>query len=97
MAGIAAAYDGYRASLNGKTAPEQSGFTGDQQFFIAFGQNWGSVTRDAALRQGVLADPHAPGQYRALTVRNEDGWYKAFDIQPTDKLYLAPKDRVRIW
>jgi len=66
-------------------------------FFIAFGQNWASVTRDAALRQQVLTDPHPPSQYRALTVRNEDGWYTAFDIQPTDKLYLAPKDRVRIW
>ncbi len=42
VAGIAAAYDGYRASLAGKTAPSQDGFTGDQQFFIAFGQNWGT-------------------------------------------------------
>ena len=89
--------DAFHASLKGNAAPKVANFTGDQQFFIAFGQNWGSVTRDAALRQQVLTDPHAPGQYRALTVRNEDGWYTAFDIQPTDKLYLAPKDRVRIW
>jgi putative endopeptidase len=97
IAGLAAAYDAYHASLEGKPAPKVDNFTGDEQFFIAFGQNWGGVTRDAALRQQVLTDPHAPGQYRALTVRNEDGWYNAFDIQPTDKLYLAPKDRVRIW
>jgi putative endopeptidase len=97
VAGLAAAYDAFHASLKGSTAPKVDTFTGDQQFFIAFGQNWGSVTRDAALRQQVLTDPHAPGQYRALTVRNEDGWYSSFDIQPTDKLYLAPKDRVRIW
>jgi len=97
VAGLAAAYDAFHASLKGSTAPTVDTFTGDQQFFIAFGQNWGSVTRDAALRQQVLTDPHAPGQYRALTVRNEDGWYRSFDIQPTDKLYLAPKDRVRIW
>jgi endothelin-converting enzyme/putative endopeptidase len=56
-----------------------------------------SITRDAAPRQQVLTGPHAPGKYRALTVRNEDGWYSAFDIQPTDKLYLAPNARVRIW
>jgi endothelin-converting enzyme/putative endopeptidase len=97
VAGLAAAYDAYHASLKGGPAPKVDNFTGDEQFFIAFGQNWGSVTRDAALRQQVLTDPHAPGQYRALTVRNEDGWYNAFDVQPTDKLYLAPKDRVRIW
>jgi endothelin-converting enzyme/putative endopeptidase len=97
VAGLAAAFDAYHASLKGSEAPKVDNLTGDEQFFIAFSQNWGSVTRDAALRQQVLSDPHAPGEYRALTVRNEDGWYTAFDIKPTDKLYLAPKDRVRIW
>jgi len=97
VAGLAAAFDAFHASLKGAPAPKVADFTGDQQFFIAFAQNWASVTRDAALRQQVLTDPHPPGQYRALTVRNEDGWYTAFDIQPNDKLYLAPKDRVRIW
>jgi putative endopeptidase len=97
VAGLTAAFDGYHASLNGKTAPMDGNFTGDQQFFIAFGQNWGSVVRDAALRQQVLADPHAPARFRAATVRNNDGWYAAFDIKPTDKLYLAPKERVNIW
>jgi putative endopeptidase len=97
VAGIAAAYDGYRASLPDKTAPLQDDFTGDQQFFIAFGQNWGSKTREAALRQQVMTDPHAPSQYRADTVRNIDAWYNAFTVRPEDKLYLAPQDRVRIW
>jgi putative endopeptidase len=97
VAGIAAAYDGYRASLMGKTAPVQDGFSGDQQFFIAFAQNWGAKTREAALRQEVMTDPHAPGEYRALTVRNIDAWYATFDVKPGEKLYLAPGDRVRIW
>jgi len=97
VAGLAAAYDAFHASLKASTAPKVDNFTGDQQFFIAFGQNWGGVTRPAALRQQVLTDPHAPGEYRALTVRNDDGWYTAFDIKPTDKLYLTPKARVRIW
>jgi endothelin-converting enzyme/putative endopeptidase len=97
VAGIAAAYDGYHASLAGQTAPTQDGFTGDQQFFIAFGQNWGSKTREAALRQQVLTDPHAPAEYRAATVRNIDGWYEAFNVEPGEKLYLAQPDRVRIW
>jgi predicted metalloendopeptidase len=45
----------------------------------------------------VLTDPHAPGEYRAATVRNIDAWYSAFDIKPGEKLYLAPDARVRIW
>ena len=97
LAGLSAAYDGYRASLAGKTAPTQDGFSGNQQFFIAFGQNWGSKAREAALRQQVLTDPHSPAQFRADTVRNIDSWYSTFDVQPGEKLYLAPADRVQIW
>jgi putative endopeptidase len=97
LGGISAAYDGYHAALEGKPAPVQDGFTGDQQFFIAFGQNWGSKTREAALRQQVMTDPHSPAQYRADTARNIDAWYAAFDVQPGEKLYLAPAERVRIW
>jgi endothelin-converting enzyme/putative endopeptidase len=97
VAGISAAYDGYRASLGGKPAPVQDGFSGDQQFFVAFGQNWASKMREATLRQRVLTDPHAPFEFRAATVRNIDAWYPAFGVQPGEKLYLAPPDRVRIW
>jgi endothelin-converting enzyme/putative endopeptidase len=97
VAGIAASYDGYRASLGGKPGPEQQGFTSDQQFFIAFAQDYGSKTRDAALRAQVMGDSHSPGQYRAATVRNIDAWYDAFKVKPGQKLYLAPPDRVRIW
>ena len=97
VAGISAAYDGYHASLQGKPAPAQDGFTADQQFFIAFAQNYGSKEREASLRRRVLTDSHAPAQYRALTVRNIDAWYAAFDVQAGEALYLAPADRVRIW
>lgn len=97
VAGIAAAYDGYHASLSGKTAPMQDGFSGDQQFFIAFGQNWGSETREATLRQRVMTDSHAPAEYRADTVRNIDAWYAAFNVVPGEKLYLDPPQRVKIW
>ena len=97
VAGLSAAYEGYHAALGGKTAPVQDGFTGDQQSFIAFAQNYGSKIREAALRQQVLTDPHAPAQYRADTVRNIDAWYKAFSVTPGETLYLAPPERVQIW
>ncbi len=97
VAGLAAAYDGYRASLNGEEAPVIDGFTGDQRFFIAYTQVWGTKWREEALRQRILNDGHAPGQYRALTVRNLDAWYAAFDVQPGHELYLAPEERVEIW
>ncbi len=97
LAGVSAAYDGFHAALDGKPAPMQDGFTGDQQFFIAFGQNWGSKVREQALRQQVLTNEHAPGEYRAETVRNVDAWYRAFDVKPGETLYLPPNERVVIW
>jgi len=97
VAGLQAAYDAYHASLGGKEAPVIDGFTGDQRFFIAYAQTWATKMRDEAMRARIATDGHAPGMYRALTVRNLDAWYKAFNVQPTDKLYLAPDKRVRVW
>ena len=97
VAGLAAAYDAYRASLGGRPAPVVAGLTGDQQFFVSFAQSWRSKLRDPLLRQQILGDSHAPNEYRADTVRNLDPWYEAFDVQPGQKLYLAPSDRARVW
>lgn len=97
VAGLAAAYDAYRASLGGKEGPAVNGFTGDQQFFISFAQTWRYKAREAAMRRQVLTNGHAPAPYRALTVRNLDAWYTAFDVKPGEKLYLAPTERVKVW
>lgn len=97
LAGLAAAYDAYRLSLYGQLGRAVDGFSGDQRFFISFGQSWRAKTRDAALRNIVLTNGHAPDQYRALTVRNLDPWYAAFSVMSGDKLYLDPAMRVRVW
>ena len=97
LAGLATSYVAYRASLRGTEAPVVDGLTGDQQFFLAYAQSWRTYMRPEALRQFLIKDGHAPAHYRALTVRNLDPWYAALPIKETDKLYLAPKDRVRVW
>ncbi|MEO7276562.1 MAG: M13 family metallopeptidase [Sphingomicrobium sp.] len=97
VAGLGASYEAYKASLNGKPAPTIQGLTGDQRFFIAFAQAWADKTRDAALRNLVLTNGHAPDQVRALTVRNLDAWYPAFNVKPGQKLYLPPDKRVKLW
>ena len=97
LAGINASLDAYHASLHGKPAPKVGEFTGDQLFFIAFGQNWQGKAREAALRRQILTDGHAPGPIRAETVRNLDAWYTDFHVDPAQKLYLPPDKRVRIF
>jgi putative endopeptidase len=97
LAGLEVAYQAYRKSLGGKEAPVIDGLTGDQRFFLAFAQSWRSKAREAALRAQVIGDGHAPGQFRARTVRNIDAWYDAFGVKQGQEMYLAPDDRVRIW
>ena len=97
LAGVNVALDAYHISLGGKPAPVIDGFTGDQRFFLGFGQIWQTKSREDALRQQVTTDPHTPGMYRGYVVRNLDDWYKAFDVQPGTAYYLAPKDRIKVW
>ena len=97
VAGLAAAYDAYRASLQGKEAPVIGGFTGDQRFFISYAQGWATKMREETYRARLATDGHAPGMYRAQTVRNIDAWYAAFGVKPGDKLYLQPEQRVKVW
>ena len=97
VAGLAAAFDAYRLELGSAGAPADHGLSGDRQFFVAYARSWRTKTREAALREQLATDGHAPGEYRVATVRNIDAWYPAFDVQPGQKLYLAPADRVPVW
>ena len=97
LAGLVAALDAYHASLHGRPAPVIGGLTGDQRFFLSYGQSWREKMRDELLRQLVTTDPHPPSEYRADTVRNVDAWYTTFGVKPGQTLYLAPARRVKIW
>ena len=98
LGGLEAAYAAYRryVARHGEP-PVIDGFTGDQRFFLAYAQAWAVKSRPETLRQIVLTNGHAPEQFRALTVRNLDAWYPAFQVKPGQKLYLAPDKRVKIW
>ncbi len=98
VAGLVIAYRAYHLSLNGTPAPVLGGYTGDQRFYLAYSQSWREKNRDAIERARLLSNPHSPPAYRVNgVVRNDDGWYSAFDVRPTDKYYLAPEKRVRLW
>ncbi len=96
--GLAIAHKAYKLSLNGKPAPVIDGLTGDQRFFMGWGQVWRSKMREPAQIAQIKTDPHSPGQFRANgTVKNQPGFYEAFKVKPGDKMYLPPKERVIIW
>jgi putative endopeptidase len=98
LGGLNLGLSAYHASLHGAPAPVIDGYTGDQRVFLGWAQVWREIERPDAERQGLVTDPHSPGKYRGLTAeRNMDAWYKAFDVQPGEKMYIAPEDRVTIW
>lgn len=98
LGGLNAAYEAFKMTEQGQSNEKIDGFTPDQRFFLAWAQVWrGNILPEAAAQQ-IVTDPHSPGQFRTVgPVVNMDAWYEAFNVQPGDKLYKAPEDRIRLW
>ncbi len=98
LGGISIALLAYELSLKGLPAPVIDDLTGVQRVFLGFAQVWRGQYREQALRRLIATNPHAPSEYRANgSVRNIDAFYGAFAVEPSDELYLAPEQRVKIW
>ncbi|EGN75739.1 Putative metalloendopeptidase [Idiomarina sp. A28L] len=98
LGGLNVALRGYRNSLAGNEAPVIDGFTGEQRFFVGWGQIWRIKFRDEALRRQVVVGPHSPGKYRVLgPLSNMPEFYQAFDVEPGDEMYRGDDIRVKIW
>ena len=98
LGGVGVANAAYHRSLHGAKPPLLAGLSGEQRFFLSWAQVWRTKQRDEDLRSQVTSNPHSPAKYRVNgVVRNVDAWYRAFNVQPGDKLYLPPAERVHIW
>jgi len=98
LSGMAVALRAYQLSLGGKPAPQIDGFTGEQRFFFGWSQVWRRKYRDEELLKRLLTDPHSPSEFRSNgPTSNIDAFYEAFDLKPTDRMYRAPGERVKIW
>jgi predicted metalloendopeptidase len=98
LSGLSIALKAYHISLGGKPAPVIDGYTGDQRFFLSYGQIWRAKLREAEVRRLVLSNPHSPEHFRPIgATRNVDEWYDAFGAKPGDKYYLPPDQRVKLW
>jgi putative endopeptidase len=96
--GLTIAYKAYQRSLAGQTAPIIDGFTGPQRFYLGFAQVWREKARDNVTIELIKSDPHSMPSYRVIgTVRNQPGYFEAFDVKPGDAAYVAPSDRVQMW
>lgn len=98
LGGLSAAYEAFKMTPQGKSNKKIDGFTPDQRFFLAWAQVWRANTLAETKAQLIVTDSHSPAEYRTIGAPvNMDAWYKAFNIQPGDKLYKKPEDRIKIW
>jgi putative endopeptidase len=98
LSGVTIAYAAYHSALGKKKAPVIDGLTGDQRFFMGWAQVWRRKYRDDDLKNRLVIDPHSPAEYRANgPVRNVPAFYAAFGVKESDKMYLPPRERVKIW
>ncbi len=98
LGGINLAYDAFKMTKEGQDTAKIDGFTPDQRFFISFAQAWRSKEKPEVERLGVNTDPHSPPMYRVNgPLSNFEPWYKAFNVQPGDKMYKPDSARLKIW
>ncbi len=98
VGGVAIAYDAFKMTKEGQDTTKIDGFTPDQRFFLSMAQCWRSKAKDESIRQQINTNPHSPSMYRVWgPLMNNDAFYKAFNVKEGDKMFLAEKDRIRIW
>ena len=99
LGGASVAFDGLQMYLKDKgTYGNIDGYTPQQRFFLSWATIWRTKATEEALVNQVKTDPHSPGFYRSFgPIINIDAFHDAFKTKPGDKLYKAPKDRIRIW
>ncbi|MBS1572934.1 MAG: M13 family metallopeptidase [Bacteroidetes bacterium] len=99
LGGINVAYTALQMYLkdHGKIG-KISGFSQDQRFFMSWATVWRTKSTDQYMTNQVKTDPHSPGFFRAFgPLVNMPSFQKAFDVKPGDKLFVAPKEQIKIW
>lgn len=98
IGGVSIAYDAFKMTKEGHDTTKVDGFTPDQRFFISIARIWRVKMKDQFLRYWMNNNPHSPPIWRVNgPLMNTTPFYKAFNVQPGDSMYLPEKDRIHIW
>lgn len=96
--GLSIAYKAYKLSLGGKPSSTIDGFSGEQRVFIGWAQVWRGKARDKETIRLLATDPHSPAAVRGnAPLTNIQGFYDAFGVKESDKMFVAPEKRIKIW
>lgn len=95
LGGLTVSYQAWQRSLQDQPSPVIEGFSGEQRFFMGWGQIWRIAFREEAMRRQLTTGPHAPGQYRVRgALSNMPEFYEAFNVSEDDGMYREPDVRV---
>ena len=94
--GLTISYTAYKNF--GEKSEDAIGLTPDQRFFIAYAMGEAGNIRDEEILRRTKTDVHSLSRWRVNGILpHVDAWYDAFDIDESDKLYVAPEKRVKLW
>ncbi len=69
-----------------------------KEIFEGIAEQWASLELLTDLILTLESDVHSPGEARVnAVVSSMDQFYEVYDIKETDKMYVAPEDRVKVW
>ncbi|GAA3613551.1 M13 family metallopeptidase [Microlunatus ginsengisoli] len=98
LGGLTIALLAYTIARGDSETPALDGYTDVQRLFLNWGAIWQQKSRPEMVKQRLATDPHSPPEFRCnQIVRNVPEFYTAFDVQPSDALWLAAEERVKIW
>ena len=98
VGGAMIAYQAFKNTPEGKSGAKIDGFTPDQRFFLSLTRVWQSKIRDETERMSISNNPHSPPMYRVNgPFSNMPEFYKAFNVNPGDKMYRPDSLRVKVW
>lgn len=96
--GLQIAFEAFKDATANAPLPVKDGFTPEQRFFLAYANVWAGNIRDEEILRRTKVDPHSLGRWRVNgALPHIQAWYDAFNVQPSDSLFVSPDKRVEIW
>ena len=98
LAGARIAYRAFEKALQQHPLRPASGFSPEQEFFIAWGQFRGDETRPETQRLMIQGDPHPVAKYRVIgPLSNLTEFQQAFSCKPGTTMVRTAADRCEVW
>lgn len=96
--GLEVAFNAFKHATASNQLTTINNFTPEQRFFLAYAGVWAGNITEEEIRSRTKSDPHSLGEWRVNgALPHINAWYEAFNIKPTDKMFLPESKRLKMW